>query len=971
MSHTNELKSLQWNCSICTYSNIPETSKCAMCNNTKTIKNNDKWSCKICTYLNEVNALKCDICESLKTSNNDEWDCKFCSFKNRSIHAKCSMCNNTKSVEEIKDNPEASESSQISNSGQSNTEFEEKKENYMNPLVFDSRKTAIESICTDPVTKNWSRYTVGNNVNTHKTNLPKHSNELQCPMDLTYCSKVLKQFNTHLQGFECDHCGTKMKLDAIMFGCRGCNFDLCEKCAVKERQAQLTCFNDTIYNCGFLERLLSINKRLDEQTITEEDLNTINHDFVHLLRKHDDDDSFEFIYEKVGGFCSSRNCSVIMRSYRDRFCNETTTTITYKQQLLDTVHCYYRHTYDIGYRLNKVERSRINQVDVHSENVLFNKKLSEIMQIIRSKHEANTVLRNENRYTAQNINKFVTNFENKDDDFTLIDRLNEIIIQHEMEFTFVTNLSLFLKANDFDTDAVEYDLYDAENSNISNYVNNEQDFEIIAIRFRQQKTLEQQQIVVDMYDFGVQWIYEESQKQIMRKYETNCVAIGFSKYSSFKEELISNNGAIITIVQFNNELKKAKIKYHSLFCKQLIEKTLRLYLDQKDDYNGRKMYHTFNNGANIVDYNPNDLQVHHILAVLIYCNMDVLQYEFSKTYRKITKNETIESVRSRHAEFYYFGKYLKTVVNDFGEFCDMGYMGHKKPETFYHGINKCLLLPLNSAINRLFIPVSTSSSFSVAAYFAGQADGIVVDFIGLSCYRFPCSWLSDFANEKEHLFLQAPFKGKLQFTNILHCNTSIEQKNILQVIDYLECLTNYEEQTESFKQLTIALIESELGIKTFKSINDYSKRLFHYFCVNLKKINIRYGYFQHFMFRFLGPLFCSRDETFANIELLCKLFPNALFLYVDDFSWIDCSWNETASYILSSLKKVKAKLLTIKIGISGKRDHIMECFFSKETKLRAIGWHVGIKCKGNCNEKEDKDEFVQVYIYRTSECQLI
>ena len=57
---------------------------------------------------------------------------------------------------------------------------------------------------------------------------------------------------------------------------------------------------------------------------------------------------------------------------------------------------------------------------------------------------------------------------------------------------------------------------------------------------------------------------------------------------------------------------------------------------------------------------------------MIYCNYDVLQYEFSKTYR--------ESI-SKHNNFYHLGKYLKMAVRRFGTVINEGAV-----KTFYHGV---------------------------------------------------------------------------------------------------------------------------------------------------------------------------------------------------------------------------------------------------------------------------------------------
>eukprot|EP01083_Nonionella_stella_P315027 1136793_1 len=56
----------------------------------------------------------------------------------------------------------------------------------------------------------------------------------------------------------------------------------------------------------------------------------------------------------------------------------------------------------------------------------------------------------------------------------------------------------------------------------------------------------------------------------------------------------------------------------------------------------------------------------HIIAMMIYCNSDELQYRFSETYRKIAKNETFIELKNRHRNYFFLGKYLRECTECFG-----------------------------------------------------------------------------------------------------------------------------------------------------------------------------------------------------------------------------------------------------------------------------------------------------------------
>eukprot|EP01084_Bolivina_argentea_P218709 371088_1 len=198
-----------------------------------------------------------------------------------------------------------------------------------------------------------------------------------------------------------------------------------------------------------------------------------------------------------------------------------------------------------------------------------------------------------------------------------------------------------------------------------------------------------------------------------------------AKYSSLKQELTTNNISVLTRAQYDTEYTKAQIYFKSYFRKSN------------------------------TDWNSMLLQ--HVLSVMVYCNYTELQYQFSKTYR--------EDLCKNHNSFYYFGKYLKITVAEFGTRIMNG-----KIKKFYHGIGDKLSFPqcIGEHSNGVYIqcPLSTTSSFEVSTNFTNSNKGLIVQFAGFDMARyFSCSWLSDFANEAEHLFVQNYFG--IHFKNII------------------------------------------------------------------------------------------------------------------------------------------------------------------------------------------------------------
>eukprot|EP01084_Bolivina_argentea_P008692 16264_1 len=114
--------------------------------------------------------------------------------------------------------------------------------------------------------------------------------------------------------------------------------------------------------------------------------------------------------------------------------------------------------------------------------------------------------------------------------------------------------------------------------------------------------------------FGKEFVYVDDEKSPI-EYGKDIVKFrkDAAKYSSPKEELISNHIAQILLEQFKSEFSKAKIHYGSHFRKT--------------------KYPT--------------VKIEHLLVLMIYCNYDNFQNKFSKTYREHV---------SDHCNFYHFEK---------------------------------------------------------------------------------------------------------------------------------------------------------------------------------------------------------------------------------------------------------------------------------------------------------------------------
>eukprot|EP01084_Bolivina_argentea_P019058 35456_1 len=115
----------------------------------------------------------------------------------------------------------------------------------------------------------------------------------------------------------------------------------------------------TLTNSLHLLRLIKYI-RIDVDTgdykIDDDDMNICQllDDYLYLQQYHNTDNEFEYIYYQLGGFCDIQTCDVFKRNHNNS--NTFTGYDTSRYQILDKIHCFYCHTFDIGLRLTQQER---------------------------------------------------------------------------------------------------------------------------------------------------------------------------------------------------------------------------------------------------------------------------------------------------------------------------------------------------------------------------------------------------------------------------------------------------------------------------------------------------------------------------------------------------------------------------------------------------------------------------------------
>eukprot|EP01084_Bolivina_argentea_P020515 38150_1 len=591
----------------------------------------------------------------------------------------------------------------------------------------------------------------------------------------------------------------------------------------------------------------NINSALDEENLLR-----ILNDYLHLMKLHDNDTDFQYI-NNLWGICDILKCDMYRRNNREEIsvAQLQINDEVYKQ-IMNGIHCYFTHCFDIGHRLTIKEKQIIENMS-ENNSIFRNNQLIKTMKILASKTG--------NRVNNCRYNKF-----------SQLDEDSKIGTDHDDKFySFGYNFYY------------GYESYKYKNYKRTKHLNLDQ---------------------------------EEPEA---------CVTVS-AKYQCFKKELTSNKLSVLTIDQFNNSYRKAQINCRSTYCKRHV--TLRhKFIDKTKNVSSDHPFAT--------------IKTEYILAVMIYCSYDNLQFKFSETYRKKHGKE--------HGEYYWLGRYLKRAVLIYGQ-------KSEKYQKFYHGISQKLLFPEycgGSAINvevRILCPLSTSLSFEVAANFSNQNQGLVVEFGGFRTH-FPCQWLSRYSSERECLFLQMSsinnyygYHG-LEIFNIFDFQAGVEYDGVASILKKFKKIINYEMICEDVTlsstdcALLKVIIENQLSkhinkYSPFVSLSEYGQEMCDIFFNELTVFKIDYEKWQRKYPSMVKMLFLPQLE-WLDINLLLLLIPNIKDIEIKNSDLCRAKME----YIISSTEKDMKNIQSIKMTIQKKSKLSIEATineFSNRCSKRGV-----------------------------------
>ena len=249
------------------------------------------------------------------------------------------------------------------------------------------------------------------------------------------------------------------------------------------------------------------------------------------------------------------------------------------------------------------------------------------------------------------------------------------------------------------------------------------------------------------------------------------------------------------------------------------------------------------------------------------------------TYYGLNKDESAESIKTRHGEFGIFGRLLRETTECWGWQSD----DSDAPSMYYIGFNKICLF--KSTIPYIYSPLLTTASINVALLNKKQ-NGIIISLRPYQQFLryFDCSWIADDIGKNEKLFIggNEPF----MIVSIYNIAKSFNFTKYITAIDYLANMTKAEpylyDDDNEINENSVEIIKKLINNKTDDKFPMYIKQLFECNRMNITEININTHLMNvkqeeedTFGYKPLKEIFINNDKCNSpNLNKYISVFPN-------------------------------------------------------------------------------------------------
>eukprot|EP01084_Bolivina_argentea_P065127 118733_1 len=214
---------------------------------------------------------------------------------------------------------------------------------------------------------------------------------------LCICGKVLTKVNQASIVYEgnsvcCDKCFKMVNDIDIIWHCddnfnivHPDGFDICNSCLFLPTADIVVECTMSASECLSANRLIKAiqnynkNKLIkDRDTIT---CVTVINDYLHVVYQHSSDTHFECMFETLEA-CSHLQCPMFARNYG----NKQTLKFTDRNdvvfnEIMDTIHCYFCHCYDVGNRLFSKQKAILQPKRSHFRNAINQQRYSRFNEL--------------------------------------------------------------------------------------------------------------------------------------------------------------------------------------------------------------------------------------------------------------------------------------------------------------------------------------------------------------------------------------------------------------------------------------------------------------------------------------------------------------------------------------------------------------------------------------------------------------
>eukprot|EP01084_Bolivina_argentea_P052200 95900_1 len=423
-------------------------------------------------------------------------------------------------------------------------------------------------------------------------------------------------------------------------------------------------------------------------------------------------------------------------------------------------------------------------------------------------------------------------------------------------------------------------------------------------------------------------LYEFAFGEYMEYWNSEVGNYIYPKYNNLKAELLQNPICSLQISKWNILYLKATIL---IKCDQ----AKKLHAIESDRWN--KYVHLWS-----------PITLNHIIVLCSYANHTDVQCKFKKQCRKVSSDETLESLWNRNSSVANWCRYLWESVRLYGS-------DATNEDTFYHGIS-CKLL-MNQFCAYFKSPLSCTTSIVVAQVFAAH-DGIILQLkkgAGNAMY-FDMRWVSDF-NEKETLF----FNSSLNINSIIL--NELENPEVTNLKPWIKTLLIFE------SILNGTFFVHTINVENMSSLHDNMILLMQHIMENNAYDKIKSGHDNQCdqnLIKYVLQLFDNQIKNIDGIWLhkteLKKFISKQLQRYLYDFdrnipgNFIHCISNKYQYDTLQFVDEFNWKIDLKKLRNEYKDEHcmrskIMEVNVRNKSEIFTVSIQFG--CYKECRDVEN------------------